>query len=119
MVYAQGKPFIYQGRDMLIQRDAQPESSRWQKRNAQPHRNQVLQFENIESNIALSPDLEPQYEVSGSSLHHPEPEPTQSRNLLLELGLWVNSVTARLGVLLLPLERFRLSVSLDQYEMTL
>ncbi|KAA3475006.1 serine/threonine-protein phosphatase 7 long form-like protein [Gossypium australe] len=30
---AHGKPFIFQGQYMLIHRDAQPESSRWQPRN--------------------------------------------------------------------------------------
>ncbi|KAH1048085.1 hypothetical protein J1N35_038869 [Gossypium stocksii] len=71
------KPFIYQGRYMLIQRDAQPESSRWQQRNARPRRNRVPPFGNIDSDTASNPDLKPQHEASGSSLYHPEPEPEQ------------------------------------------
>ncbi|KAH1074302.1 hypothetical protein J1N35_026630 [Gossypium stocksii] len=74
---AHGKPSIYQGRYMLIQRDEQPKSSRWQQRNARPRRNQVPPFGNIDSDTASNPDLEPQYEASSSSLHHPKPEPEQ------------------------------------------
>ncbi|KAK5776417.1 hypothetical protein PVK06_044376 [Gossypium arboreum] len=56
---AHGKPFIFQGRYMLIQKDAQPESSRWQPRNAQPCSNRVLPFGNIKLDTTSNPDLEP------------------------------------------------------------
>ncbi|KAH1121236.1 hypothetical protein J1N35_004396 [Gossypium stocksii] len=81
---AHEKPFIYQGRYMLIQRDAQPKSSQWQQRNAQPHRNRVPPFGNIEYNTASNPNLEPQYEASSSSSHHPEPESEQEIPLSFE-----------------------------------
>ncbi|MFQ6659831.1 hypothetical protein Gotur_028573 [Gossypium turneri] len=58
------KPFIFQGQYMLIQRDAQPESSRWQPRNAQPRGNRVPPFGNIESDTTSNLDLEAQYEAS-------------------------------------------------------
>ncbi|KAK5832937.1 hypothetical protein PVK06_016745 [Gossypium arboreum] len=74
---AHGKPFIFQGHYMLIQRYAQPESSRWQQKNAQPRRNRVLPFGNIKFDTVSNLDLEPEYEVSGSSSHHLEPEPEQ------------------------------------------
>ncbi|KAG8484012.1 hypothetical protein CXB51_023200 [Gossypium anomalum] len=72
---AYGKPFIFQGKYMLIQKDAQPESSRWQPRNAQPRSNRVLPFGDVESDTTSNPDLEPEYEASSSSSHPMDPDP--------------------------------------------
>ncbi|KAG8475064.1 hypothetical protein CXB51_031847 [Gossypium anomalum] len=53
---AHGKPFLFQGRYMLIQKDAQLESSRWQPRDAQQLWNRVPPFGNTEINFASNPD---------------------------------------------------------------
>ncbi|KAK5784523.1 hypothetical protein PVK06_039049 [Gossypium arboreum] len=74
---AHRKPFIFQGHYMLIQRDVQLEFSRWQQRNAQLRSNQIPPFGNIESDTTLDPDLELQYEASGSSSHHLNPDSLQ------------------------------------------
>ncbi|KAH1083534.1 hypothetical protein J1N35_023295 [Gossypium stocksii] len=60
-----GKPFIFQGQYMLIQKDA----------NTRPRNNRVPLFGNIESDTSSNPDLDPQYEASGSSSHNLDPNP--------------------------------------------
>ncbi|KAH1040597.1 hypothetical protein J1N35_042340 [Gossypium stocksii] len=60
---------------MLVQKDAQPDSSRWQSRNTRPRNNRVPPFGNFEFDTSSNPDFEPQYEASGSSSHNPDPTP--------------------------------------------
>ncbi|MFQ6629896.1 hypothetical protein Gotur_007180, partial [Gossypium turneri] len=85
---AHGKPFIFQGQYMLIQRDMRPDSSRWQPRNAQPRSNRVPPFgaENETSDSSsqfIDPDpvheVPPSFEdFFGDNLHRQHP--TRSRS---------------------------------------
>ncbi|MFQ6652107.1 hypothetical protein Gotur_024122, partial [Gossypium turneri] len=63
---AHGNPFTFQGQYMLIQRDAQPDSSRWQPRNPQPRSNRVPPF---------AAKLGAKNEASDSSLQFIDPDP--------------------------------------------
>ncbi|KAK5835014.1 hypothetical protein PVK06_010696 [Gossypium arboreum] len=81
---AYGKPFIFQGQYMLIQKDAPLESSRWQPMNAQPCSNRVPPFGDVESDTTSNPDLEPEYEASGSSSHLLDPDPLRDIPPLFE-----------------------------------